>query len=477
MQGPDKGDFVAIAAASMALLVLLGTLISLGESVVPLGLILIPVVLWLTQRRVFNAPYVSPTTLVCGYFAVVGTLGYVLRDILVAANGRGASIALRLSEGQSLQTLALIVSVASITVVSSGVTVRIFRSKGSLLNDMSFHKFKWGTSEPRGGWLVLAAIPLTLMVAELGLDSLFLRAGYLFAAKGSFAGSIGATLATAGIGVLGYMVGANRGGKRLAAMVLMLGYASVLFSLGSRRLALIPILIALGLFIATNTPKTRLGLPLGALATIALMPVPLMLRGSSSHGILPYVDRMSKYSLDQADWLAILNNVLVSFPIIGSSAFGNAKLQVSDLLISLNPMSGDIAGWYDIAPRLRLNGHTPMGAIGELGNVGWVPVVVFSIAVGITLAWVELAVRGHIVSGVPIVAALLIGLSGLFALQMMQYNLRSAFRMLVYLVALELGLRAWRLFVGLKQSSAARPGPYGRFGAPGRRAPTEVRRT
>jgi hypothetical protein len=454
----DKGNLLTFGAAFIALLLVLGALVSMGESVLPLGIIIFPVILWLTQRRAFNPSYVSPTTLVCGYFIIIGTLGYVLRDTLVAADGRGASIVLMLSEGQSLQTLSLIMSVASIIIIVSGLSLRLFGVKDSGVRERSFRKFKWGTRAPKGGWLLLAAVPLLAMVAELGISSLFLRSSYLFAAKGSFSGSIGATLATAGIGMLGYMVGACQGGKRLAALALLSGYAGILFSFGSRRLALIPILIALGMFIAKNTRATRLGLPVGAVATIALMPVPLMLRGSTSHGILPYIERMSKYSLDQADWLAILNNVLVSFPIIGSSAFGIAKLQVSDLLISLNPVSGDAAGWYDIAPRLRLNGNTPMAAIGELGNVGWVPVVVFSIAIGITLAWVELAVRWHIVSGLPIVAALLVGLCGLFALQMMQYNLRSAFRMLVYLLAMELGLRACRLFLGRKRSAIVHSG-------------------
>jgi hypothetical protein len=435
----DKTDVVLAALGLATLLGFLALTIPNPTETMVAGICSLPIIAWLINRRYFNAVYLSPTLIACGFFCLVGVLGYVLRDALSSLLGRGSSVNLRLSESQSLSTLTLLMVFAAIAIFVSGLVLRV-RSSAAAPETLE-SSLAWDAKEPRGLTVLLSAVPLVAIVSDMGLDQVISRNSYLFASQGSFTGSIGTSLAAGMIVVLGYFFGSSRGANRFFVFALFAGYALVIFSMGSRRLALIPILFAVGVFVATNTRKTRIGVVVGGLLTAILLPISLTLRGSWMHGVVPYMDSVRNFQFANADWLAALNNVLVSFPIIGATAYGNATLTASDLWISLNPISGDSAGWYEIAPKLRLNAYTPMAGIGELANVGWTPVILFTAVMGLLLAWVEIAVRRHLVGGSRIFAALLIGLTGFFALQMVQYNLRSAVRMLVYLVALELARR------------------------------------
>ncbi|MGN6656415.1 MAG: hypothetical protein ACTHJ9_13865 [Rhodanobacter sp.] len=394
-----------------------------------------PVVAWLVFRRRLNAVYLSPTLIVSGFLVLIGALGYMLRGFLATLGGRGAGISLTLTDAQASQTLILFMSAAGITVVVSGLALSAVKPKTEVPRSL-----EWELPEPKGILVFLAAAVLVGLVWSAGLDQIMMRPTYMFLGKGSFAGSIGATLGPAMIVVLGYFFAASRGGKRFVTVLLLVGFTVFMFALGSRRFALIPVLFGIGMFLAKNSKRNRIAVLLCAALTAALLPLPLLFRGSAMHGVLPYLEVFSQASPADADWAAALNNVLVSFPIVGASAFDGSRVQTSDIWVSLNPVSGDAAGWYDIAPNLRLNAYTPTAGLGELANVGWIPVVLFFVAAGLVLAWAERRVRRHIANGSHIFAAVILGLSALFVFQMVQYNLRSASRMIVYMMAIEAGL-------------------------------------
>ncbi|UKA62100.1 hypothetical protein [Arthrobacter sp. FW306-04-A] len=434
---------VAFAAGAVAVLfAVLALALTNSELSAVAGVAALPLLAWWLNRRHFNAMYLSPTLVASGFFFLIGVLGYALRDVLVSLQGRGSSINIWLSEGQSFSTFLLLMTFSAVTIFTSGIILRIRFGAGEAPKSLD-----WSTQGPKAVTVLLSAVPLLVIVADIGIPDILLRDSYLFASQGSFTGSIGTSLAAGMIVVLGYFFGSTSGPKRALVLVLFLGYATVLFSMGSRRLALIPILFAVGSFVARNSRITRFGVVVGAGLTALLLPLSLTFRASLTHGVIPYFESAATFRFADADWWASINNVLVSFPIIGATAYGNLTIYASDLWISLNPISGDSAGWYEIAPRLRLNAYTPTAGIGELANVGWVPVVLFAIALGALLSWVEIAVRRHLLGGSRIFAALLIGLTGFFALQMVQYNLRSAVRMLVYLVVAELARRAAVFFL------------------------------
>jgi hypothetical protein len=396
-----------------------------------------PFGVWLLLRRNYNTFYLSPTMIVAGFFTAIGVLGYTFRDFLVTLHGRGTSAFINLTEAQSFETFALIMGASGIVLLTSGI-VLILTSRSSGINSFDFiESHAWSAREPNSALIALAAVPLLAFIASTGPEQLLIRDSYLFVGQGNFVGSIGSIVLPAMIVALGYLFTASNSGKRLFTLLLFSGYALVLFSMGSRRFALIPALFALGMFLSKDTRITRLSVVLGSVLTLALMPLPLMFRSSDIHGIAPYLQVLSQVSPADADWSSVLNNILVSFPIIGATAFGGQRVQWSDLWVSLNPISGDSAGWYSIAPRLRLNPYTPTAGLGELANVGWLPFTVFFIFTGLVLAWIEITVRRHVSRGSRIFAALMLGMTALFAFQMAQYNLRSAFRSFVYMIAAE----------------------------------------
>ena len=137
-------------------------------------------------------------------------------------------------------------------------------------------------------------------------------------------------------------------------------------------------------------------------------------------------------------WDAVLLNVLVSFAIIGVTAYAQPLIPGHDLFVSLSPLPGGMAGWYQVAPQHRLNIYTPYAAVGELGNAGYGTVVVYFLAVGLLLALFDRRVRALLQDGRQAHALAIVGLIGLFCLFTVQYNLRASTRMLYYAVAVDL---------------------------------------
>lgn len=359
-----KRDLWWYVGAGIAVLVATFGVVSDAHGALVALVMAMPFAAWFIFRRKFNAVYLSPTLIVALFFAIIGVFGYLLRGFLASLNGRGTSISLALTDDQSFQTLILIMGAATITIVAAGLGLYMVRER-----EAPARSVQWKLPEPNGFLIFLAAVVLVAFVASAGFDQLINRLDYQFIGKGTFAGTIGGSAAPAMVVVLGYFFGATRGGKRFATVVLLVGYTMVLFGLGSRRFALVPILFGVGLFLARNSKRTRLVVLLCAALTAALMPLPLMFRGSLLHGVIPYFQMFTELSPADADWAAALNNVLVSFSIVGATAFGGSRVQVSDLWVSLNPLPGDMAGWYAVSPHLGLNSSTPTAGLGELANV------------------------------------------------------------------------------------------------------------
>lgn len=399
-------------------------------------LITLPAVLWCCFRRRLNPVYLSPVSISTGIFYLIGVFGYLLRNLLYTARGSGASISIALGEDEALETLRLIMLFTSIVIVVSGMT-----AAGGANSNMSMRGISWSVVHPPAFVIWLTGIPFVVMLFDTGIGNVLQRNYYLVGEGGTILGGIGGPLVTATVLVVGYIYGSSRGPSRVIAIIIFSAYLGLLFSFGSRRFALSPLLFSLGVFLASNNRKTRMGVLLGAVVSVVLLPLPLVFRELPMHGLLPYLSAVGNLDLFAANWLGALNNVLVSFGIIALTAFSGQRFSWSDLGMAANPFPGEAIGWYTEVPRFLLNPYTPVAGIGELGNVGWLAVVIFGCGIGVVLGWIELAVRRRILVGSYVYSALLIGMSFLFSLQMVQYTLRSAMRLLLYQIVIELGLR------------------------------------
>lgn len=406
-----------------------------GRAMSTIVAIALPVVMWALFRRSFNAPFMSPTFFLCTFLMLIAAVGHIFRRPLAEATG-GASISIVLSDSDSQATLWLVSAFVTIILCTAGLAIRTMSPVPSGMKGLA-----GVAKEPHGAVLFVSLIPLVLLVVDTGQD-LIQRNYYLTGDEGSLISSVGQHMATAAVLGLGFIFGASKGIKRSAAFFVALSYLMLFFSFGSRRFALVPVLFALGIYLATNSSMARRGIIVGAVLSFLLLPMPLAFRAQAFHGLSPYLELLPELSPFTSDWLSIVNNVLIAFPIIGATAFGAGEVYPSDLLVAINPMPGGAAGWYEISQRMMLNPYTPYAGVGELGAVGWWAVLVFGFGIGLVIAWLESSVRLNVNAGSHLYPAILLGISGLFALQLVQYTLRSGIRMLLYAVLIELARRA-----------------------------------
>ena len=383
---------------------------------------LVPVAAMIGSKRRFQIPILSPTWLSALVLSSTGFFGYVYSAELSGVAGGG--IQLVLPPGLEAPTAYVFAAASGLVVVGAYIVLLLHGRPPTRLELASGH----GSASH---WTLAASIvPLLMVIVSLG-PSLLQRDQYLDGSAGSNLFGLGQQLAVAVVPVLGYRAATDKGAARVIAMALSASYLLLFFSLGSRRLALVPLCFAVG-FAMAKRGHTLVATAVASVLSLLMLPLPLYMRGLSAHGLLPYAAALPKFDLGAVDWVATLNNVLVSFPITGFSAFATSHLPLSYLAIGVNPLPGDVAGWYQIARNVELNAWTPFSMVGESANYGMLPFVCIWAAVGLLLGVLEIQVAKFAREGAALFSIAIVGLSGLFALQALQYGLRASTRMLEY---------------------------------------------
>lgn len=390
----------------------------------PVAAILAPLGALFVARRRFQLVALSPVWIIALIISAIGIAGFFLAADL--AGLRGGGIVISIPPGDIAPT-AYVYAASIAAFVLGALLVAAFRGRPQKI------KFSAIEVAPRTRRIMLAVavVPVLMLVASLG-TAFISRDVYLAGGLGLRAlYGVGQQLATATIAIVGYLLIAGSRAQRVSAGVLMVVYFALLFSMGSRRIALAPVVLALGMIMAKPTRVWLKLLIAGALATL-LLPLPLLLRGSQAHGLLPYLGALQSYDLGEVDWLTTLNNILISYPTTALTAFHVNQIPLDNLFISLNPLPGDIAGWYEISGSMSLNAWTPFSTIGELWNYGPLAALAVWVGLGALSAALDGAVRKLWVGGIPFVALAVVGLAAIFAIQALQYNVRQSTRMMLY---------------------------------------------
>lgn len=386
-----------------------------------------PVFFLIAARRVFQPGPLSPVWITVAVISIVGTSGFLLSDFLTGA--QGGSIVLELSPSQRIQTALLYAATAWLIIAGSFGSVFV-RARTSIRADLRALSLNHRTQTLA---LLVAIVPLVLMGIALG-DTILARSVYLAGERGGQLLGLGQQLATAAAAIIGYVIVAGSKTQRFFAIVIGVAILAVFFGLGSRRLALLPIVVAIGAVLANPKKWVRYLLP-AALVAAVLLPLPLYLRGSMTHGILPYLGQLASFDIALIDWRSTINNVLISFPITGATVFQVQPIPMEYFWVSLNPLPGNIAGFYDITENLGLNRYTPYSTIGEVWNRGPMVGLLFWLSVGVLLAWLDGQVGKWMRTRYAFVGLIIVVLAALFALTCLQYNLRASGRMLIYAAA------------------------------------------
>lgn len=400
------------------------------------------------------APLVfSPVAFVTIGLFVMGVLGAALyAGVSRAEAGGGARV--ELSEADTAATFVLM-TVAAASVLAGGL---ITANALPRIASTTTSKFKVELPQAAYAWLLLGSlVPLGILAAARGTD-VFARQYYIAEAvqDGGLAGLAGQMAIAATIAV-GYLIMATKGGTRLFAVLILLGYIGIFFGAGSRRMAMIPILVMVGVFLARRTKMTGLLLAASAALSLYLIRLPLYLRALPEHGIIPYIQHFPGFFDYGVGWDSIGRNVLISFGIIGATAYQQPSISNEIFWASINPATGAAAGWYEYADRMRINIYTPYAGVGELGNHGMAYVVIYFFVAGIILALGDRAVMRFMERGHGVLSLALVGLAGLFYLYSIQYNLRSSTRMLFYGIVAGVVLEWISSALARKRDTAMRP--------------------
>jgi hypothetical protein len=287
---------------------------------------------------------------------------------------------------------------------------------------------------------LLAFLVLSLNLAVRGVSWIFVR-DERFLNESSQILSLLSVLTIIAVVAIGVASVSSSSIVRVSAFILGLGYLLLYLSLATRTLALMPLLLLLGAFLGGASKNLRKHSIFAVGMSLVLSPLPLHFRDQAQHGIGPHINSLSTFSFSPDTILKSINNVISGFQIVGTTAFQEPRIPGSYFWISLNPEFGNSAGWYEIAPTLRLNYFTPYGALGEVGNQGWIVALIFAFCLGLIFGVIQkigaFLLANSRVGGFHMVS---LGITFIFIVQFTQYNLRSEVRLLYYALVADISL-------------------------------------
>lgn len=302
------------------------------------------------------------------------------------------------------------------------------------------------------------------LVAGYTWSGLLSRERYLLIAGVGPLAQVGSILVLPAFVLVGFAWSRAVGTARLALTVVASGLVLVVLGTGSRALGLVPVAVAVGLFVARQGQQRRrqtVVLLVGTMVLSAYMlQLPLVLRSASvgGAGIEPYLFYMfanlGRVFAPEV-LLSILGNVLYAVPLAALSS--SLDLPASWFWTSVSPLPGFLTEWPAIQPYLRINVNTPTNGIGELVAYGLPYFVSYFLVVGAAVTYLQGLVDRLSPARAQLSRLLAPGLVGLSALLLVQYNLRSATRTVWYLAIMVL---AMALLPRLALAGRARTPPW-----------------
>lgn len=185
---------------------------------------------------------------------------------------------------------------------------------------------------------------------------------------------------------------------------------------------------------------------------VGLLPIPLISRAQSTHGLVPYANAAWSQVVT-GDYFSTIPTVVsrnlgFSIPLLCYVSKVN-RITTQDMLISMNPAPGAVAGWDQIASAMRVHAFIPYSALGEWASFGGFALLcstlVWGLIVRLIIKW---AATNRTLLMLPIVATQL-GLSVFTIVVSSQYNTRGVSRILSLMIVLAIGdllVRSQRYF-------------------------------
>jgi hypothetical protein len=307
-------------------------------------------------------------------------------------------------------------------------------------------------------FVFLSLCPIFLMILGGGFEEIFLRFEYISLKIPEFV-NLGRNTAILGVIICGILVSTNRRLKLLPFFIFML-YLILFFSYASRIFGMLPVFYLVGqllfcFIVEKRNRSIKYKFLLVFVALPFLLQVPLTLRNLMPQGLIPFISFINMNGIqdiifsDEAltDFFA---NLFFSVPLT-AYVIEHGKLQIDDLLLSLNPLLGSMIGWYDVYQKYRVSKYIPFNAPGELLNVNFFLAAIYYWLLGIYFSFLGSSIIKHIKKNQIIRSGLILTFAFSIIFIATQYNLRSVTRLIYYCIFLQIISRLlldikWRVY-------------------------------
>lgn len=210
----------------------------------------------------------------------------------------------------------------------------------------------------------------------------------------------------------------------------------ILISIGtaSRVVFLFYVLYSVLIFISgKNNLINRLSFFLNLLLAFFLLGFLIGVRSSELHGIVPYLKSISSNTNNLIN--SIYFNFYYSFIFGVYVTIGTLKKATLDwnmILVSINPLPGKLAGWYEYANDMRLNKFAPFSLHGRVFKTGILFTTFYFFILGIIFSFFEKVVRKLFRGKKNILAFSIVIILCLHIVYAFEYNMRASIRYLYY---------------------------------------------
>lgn len=270
-------------------------------------------------------------------------------------------------------------------------------------------------------------LSISLLIVAYGGFGLFAREEYLPETIDRVFKSLGILLTPAVLIYAHYF--------KVPRTMLFTFYATFLllfFGMGSRSLVLLPVSYLLASFVSSKNEIGIKKLVISGVAALACISIALTVRQASTHGIFPYAVHLRSGGLP-TDILLLAFNYGTAFSYsITAYLLDSMNYNLSYFWTSIDPRLGWMVGWPEISKELKINIHAPYNTISELFYIGWPVAGTYYFLVGAFFAYCERisSARSRLLHFAVYISVLF------FTIYSLQYNLRSATRIVYYMLAL-----------------------------------------
>lgn len=407
------------------------------ELVLLFGLATMPIIVSRVAGDRLRPIYLCPPKLLIAFMAIFGIGGY----LTLGAGGTLIGSDLIVPEPMVLPALKALFYSSLCAAV--GALLCVWARPPLSLGEVSRMQPVRLTRPARSVLKLVAAAPLFLYASSPAF--LIERATYSSGQAGSVFIGLARNSTIVAVVVLGYLWPKARQPARILIVIMMCLYWIIIFAQASRQFALMPLFFAIGVFAATLTNSAKRTVILATIVSVLLVPVPLYLRTLSDHGLLPYLNALPELSAQAfSEPFAGVSNVFFGFAVLALTLSRAPSVPLEIVLIQLNPLPGEYAGWYEVADSLRINPAVPYSTIGEVAGAGPSILIAFWLFVGVVLAHIDRRIAVLLADNQQLSALAMLALSMTFVVLASQYNVRNSFRVIFYLLALDLITRIWR---------------------------------